>query len=42
MLKYIGAWNMLPLEGNVVDEKVKGNVERKCVLRAKRVWSVQL
>jgi hypothetical protein len=33
---------MLALEGIVVDEKVRGNVERKCVLRAKILQSVQL
>jgi len=42
MLKYTGAWNMLPREGIVVDEKVKRNVGRKCILRAKRLRSVQL
>jgi hypothetical protein len=35
-------WNMLPLEGIVVDEKLRGNVERKCILRAKRLRSLQL
>jgi hypothetical protein len=34
--------NMLPLEGVMVDEKVKGNVGRKCILRSKRMRSVQL
>jgi hypothetical protein len=32
MLKHIGVWNVLLFEGTVVDEKVKGNVGRKCVL----------